>query len=230
MSFFTIHDGNIFKNFGTAQDHKRVSEGDKGKNTGGMGAYSPSRLINNELEKKILSRIIEPTLKGLSEQGTEYKGFLYTGLMIVKNEPYLIEYNVRMGDPECQTILPKLSTDLVNIFLACCDEKLHEINIEWSHKKSLCVVVCSKGYPDKFQKNVEIENLKNIKLNADEFLFHAGTSKKNSKMYAIGGRVLNFVSLSDDFASAKKSIINNINNLNWSGGFYRKDIGYKVIK
>ena len=230
MSFFTIHDGNIFKNFGTAQDHKRVLEGDKGKNTGGMGAYSPSRLINDELEKKILNKIIEPTLKGLSELGTEYKGFLYTGLMIVENEPYLIEYNVRMGDPECQTILPKLSTDLVNIFLACCDEKLHEINIEWSHKKSLCVVVCSKGYPDKFQKNVEIENLKNIKLNADEFLFHAGTSKKNSKMYATGGRVLNFVSLSDDFASAKKSIINNIYNLNWSGGFYRKDIGYKVIK
>jgi len=230
MSFFTIHDGNIFKNFGTAQDHKRVLEGDKGKNTGGMGAYSPSRLINDELEKKIISKIIEPTLKGLSELGTKYKGFLYTGLMIVENEPYLIEYNVRMGDPECQTILPKLSGDLVDIFLACCDEKLHEINIEWSNKKSLCIVICSKGYPDIFQKNVEIENLKNIKLNADEFLFHAGTSKKNTKMYATGGRVLNFVSLSDNFASAKKSIINNIDNLNWSGGFYRKDIGYKVIK
>ena len=120
MSFFTIHDGNVFKSFDTAQDHKRVLEGDKGKNTGGMGAYSPSRLINDELKNKIIKKIIEPTLKGLSELGTVYKGFLYTGLMIVKNEPYLIEYNVRMGDPECQTILPKLKTDLADIFLACC--------------------------------------------------------------------------------------------------------------
>ena len=112
MSFFTIHDGNVFKLFQTAQDHKRVLEGDKGKNTGGMGAYSPSRLINKELEKKIVEKIIKPTLKGLSEIGSKYKGFLYTGLMIVENEPYLIEYNVRMGDPECQTILPRIKNDL----------------------------------------------------------------------------------------------------------------------
>ena len=116
MSFFTIHDGKVFKNFQTAQDHKRVLEGDKGKNTGGMGAYSPSRLINKDLEEKIVNKIINPTLKGLSELGTNYKGFLYAGLMIVKNEPYLIEYNVRMGDPECQTILPKIKTDLIEIF------------------------------------------------------------------------------------------------------------------
>ena len=148
MSFFTIHDGKTFKNFGTAQDHKRALEGDKGKNTGGMGAYSPSRLFNDELEKKIIKKIIEPTLKGLKEMGTEYTGFLYTGLMIVNNEPYLIEYNVRMGDPECQTILPKLKTDLYDVFLACCNKKLEEINLEWSNKKSLCIVVCSKGYPE----------------------------------------------------------------------------------
>ena len=129
MSFFTVHDGKVFKNFQTAQDHKRVLEGDKGKNTGGMGAYSPSRLINKDLEEKIINKIINPTLKGLSELGTNYKGFLYAGLMIVKNEPYLIEYNVRMGDPECQTILPKIKTDLIEIFLACCDEKLNEITI-----------------------------------------------------------------------------------------------------
>ena len=113
MSYFIISDGTTIKSFETAQDHKRVLEGDKGKNTGGMGAYSPLRLISNDLEDKILSKIIKPTLKGLSELGTEYKGFLYAGLMIVENEPYLIEYNVRMGDPECQTILPKLKTDLV---------------------------------------------------------------------------------------------------------------------
>ena len=230
MSFFTINDGNIFKNFGSAQDHKRVLEGDKGKNTGGMGAYSPSRLLNSDLEKKIINKIIKPTLKGLSELGGEYKGFLYAGLMIVNNEPYLIEYNVRMGDPECQTILPKLKTDLVEIFLACCDKKLNEIDIEWSNKKSLCIVVCSKGYPDNFNKDIEIENLKNIKLDNNEYLFHAGTSKKNNKIYAIGGRVLNLVTISDDFNIARQTIIKNLNNLNWLGGFYRKDIGFKVIK
>ena len=229
MSFFTIHDGRTFKNFDTAQDHKRVLEGDRGKNTGGMGAYSPSRLINEDLKNKILDKIIKPTLKGLSELGTEYRGFLYTGLMIVKNEPYLIEYNVRMGDPECQTILPKLKTDLTDIFLACCEQKLSEINIEWINKKSLCVVVCSKGYPDTFKKNVEIENINNIHLNKDEFLFHAGTTKKNGKIFAVGGRVLNFISLSEDLKLARENIINNIKKLNWSKGFYRKDIGYKVI-
>jgi len=229
MSFFTVHDGKTFKNFDTAQDHKRVSEGDRGKNTGGMGAYSPSRLINEDLNNKILDKIIKPTLKGLSELGTEYKGFLYTGLMIVKNEPYLIEYNVRMGDPECQTILPKLKTDLTDIFLACCEQKLNEINIEWSNKKSLCVVVCSKGYPDTFEKIVEIENINNIHLNKDEFLFHAGTTEKNGKIFAVGGRVLNFISLSEDLKLARANIINNIKKLNWSKGFYRKDIGYKVI-
>ncbi len=230
MSFFIISDGINIKKFGTAQDHKRVLEGDKGKNTGGMGAYSPSRLINDELEKKIMKKIIDPTLKGLLELGSEYKGFLYAGLMIINNEPYLIEYNVRMGDPECQTILPKLETDLAEIFLACCDKKLDKINLNWSDKKSLCIVICSKGYPDKFEKDVEIKNLTNIQLGVYDYLFHAGTQKKNGKIYAIGGRVLNYVSLSDNFNEAKANILESINNLKWSGGFYRKDIGYKVIK
>ncbi len=230
MSFFTIHDGKVFKNFGTAQDHKRVLEGDKGKNTGGMGAYSPSRLINDNLEKKIINRIIKPTLKGLLNIGCDYKGFLYTGLMIVNNEPYLIEYNVRMGDPECQTILPKLKNDIIDVFLACCEKNLDRINLEWSNKKSLCVVVCSKGYPETFSKNILIENLDKIKLNNDEFLFHAGTCNNNNKIYATGGRVLNFVTLSAEFLDARKKILTHIKKLNWSGGFYRKDIGYKVIK
>ena len=195
-----------------------------------MGAYSPSRLINKDLETKIINKIIKPTLKGLSELNTEYKGFLYTGLMIVDDEPYLIEYNVRMGDPECQTIIPKLKTDLLDILLACCEEKLNETKIEWLNKKSLCIVVCSNGYPDSFKKNIEIENLNQILSDKDEFIFHAGTEKKNDKIYAVGGRVLNFVALSDDFKQAKEGIVNNIKKLNWSGGFYRRDIGHKVIK
>ena len=230
MSYFTVHDGKCFKSFNTAQDHKRVLEGDKGKNTGGMGAYSPSRLINDELEKKIINKIVKPTLQGLSELGTNYKGFLYTGLMIVDNEPYLIEYNVRMGDPECQTILPRLQTDISDIFLACCEEKLNDVNIKWSFKKSLCIVVCSNGYPDKYKKHIEIKNLDTINLNVNDFIFHAGTERKDDKLYSVGGRVLNFISISDSFAEAKENIIKNLNTLNWSEGFYRRDIGYKVIK
>ncbi len=230
MSYFTVHDGKCFKSFNTAQDHKRVLEGDKGKNTGGMGAYSPSRLINDELEKKIINKIVKPTLQGLSELGTNYKGFLYTGLMIVDNEPYLIEYNVRMGDPECQTILPRLQTDIYDIFLACCEEKLNDVNIKWSSKKSLCIVVCSNGYPDKYKKHIEIKNLDTINLNVNDFIFHAGTERKGDKLYSVGGRVLNFISISDSFAKAKENIIKNLNTLNWSEGFYRRDIGYKVIK
>ena len=229
MSYFIVSDGKTIKNFETAQDHKRVLEGDKGKNTGGMGAYSPSRLITKELEEKILNKIIHPTLLGLSKINSNYKGFLYAGLMIVKDEPYLIEYNVRMGDPECQTILPKLKTDLTDIFLACCDETLDKIDLNWSNKKSLCVVMCSKGYPDEFEKNVEIKNLDNLKLSDDEYVFHAGTLEKNKRLYAVGGRVLNFVVTSDNFSNSKNRILLNLEKLNWQGGFYRKDIGYKVI-
>ena len=229
MSYFIITDGKSIKKFETAQDHKRVLEGDLGKNTGGMGAYSPSRLINDELEKKIMSRIIEPTIKGLKEIGTNYKGFLYVGLMIIKGEPYLIEYNVRMGDPECQTILPKLNSDLLEIFLACCNETLNQYKIKWHNKKSLCVVVCSEGYPDNFNKNILINNLDKLKLDNNEYCYHAGTTKIKNEIYSSGGRVLNFVCLSESFLDARNKIYKLIKFLNWEDGFYRKDIGSKVI-
>ena len=229
MSYFIITDGKTIKNFETAQDHKRVLEGDLGKNTGGMGAYSPSRMINRELEKKILKKIINPTIDGLKEIGINYRGFLYAGLMIVKNEPYLIEYNVRMGDPECQTILPKLNSDLLEIFIACCNEELDKIEINWHNEKSLCVVLCSIGYPEKFKKNILIEHLPKIKMKKNEYCYHAGTMKNKDKIYATGGRVLSFVCLSKSFSNARFQIFNLIKSLKWTGGFFRKDIGYKVI-
>ena len=229
MSFFIVCDGKNFKIFKTAQDHKRVNEGDEGKNTGGMGAYSPSGLINDNLEKKILNKIILPTLRAIEEMGEKYKGFLYAGLMISNNEPFLIEYNVRMGDPECQTILPLLKTDLIDIFIACCDENLEKINIEWKNEKSLCIVLCSKGYPDKFTNNVKINNLNNLKLNNNDFIFHAGTKKDNNEIFSNGGRVLNFVSLSSTFKNSRERALKLINQLNWENGFFRKDIGFKII-
>ena len=194
-----------------------------------MGAYSPSRLINDKLEQKILDRIIRPTIKGLEELGTLYKGFLYAGLMIVDNEPFLIEYNVRMGDPECQTILPKLNSDLLDILLSCCNGSLNKIKIKWHDKKSLCVVLCSKGYPDKFEKNLPIKNIDKIKYGDNEHCFHAGTKIIKNEVCSMGGRVLNFVSLSDSFKESRKKIFKTIDLLNWENGFFRKDIGYKVI-
>ena len=229
MSFFIISDGETYFPFGTAQDHKRVFEGDKGKNTGGMGAYSPSRLENDELNNKIIKKIIKPTLKALKDLNTSFKGFLYAGLMIVKNEPFLIEYNVRMGDPECQTILPKLKTDFVKLINACVNKNLNSINLEWHHDKSLCIVLCSKGYPESYENNIEIQNLNKVKLNKNEFIFHAGTKKDKDKILSNGGRVLNFVIRSNNFKNNRETAIKLINKINWENGFFRKDIGYKVI-
>ena len=149
--------------------------------------------------------------------------------MIIENEPYLIEYNVRMGDPECQTILPRLKTDLIDLFLACSEKRLTDVDIQWTNKKSLCVVLCSNGYPETFKKNIEINNLNKIKTNLDDHIFHAGTIQKNKKILAVGGRVLNFVSLSTILIQQKK-YRKQFKKLNWSGGFYRKDIGHRVIE
>ena len=229
MSFFVICDGKNFQKFQTAQDHKRVFEGDKGKNTGGMGAYSPSGLINFNLEKKIIDKIIKPTLKAIKDLGENYKGFLYAGLMIKNNEPYLIEYNVRMGDPECQTILPLLKTDFLEVIKLCCDGKLDNLKIEWEDQKSLCVVLCSKGYPEKFQNNIKIDNLKKLNLDKNDYVFHAGTKKNNSDIFSNGGRVLNFVTISSSYKDSRDKVLKLINNLNWSNSFFRKDIGFKVI-
>ena len=229
MSFFILYDNNSFKIFNTAQDHKRVNEGDKGKNTGGMGAYSPSRLINSALEKKIINRIISPTLDYLKQKKGDYIGFLYTGLMIIDNEPFLIEYNVRMGDPECQTILPLLKNDFAELIESCIYRKLKNVTVEWQNKKSICIVLSSKGYPEKYKKNILIQNLEKFEIKDNSFIFHAGTKLLNNKFYSTGGRVVNFVSLSESFKSARDKSLDLIKKLNWENGYYRKDIGYKVI-
>ena len=229
MSFFIISDGKDYKMFGTAQDHKRVFEGDKGKNTGGMGAYSPSRLETDELNQKILKKIIEPTLRGLKDFNCEYKGFLYAGLMIINGEPFLIEYNVRMGDPECQTLLPKLKTDFFEIVKKCIDRNLEDLNIEWHEDKSICIVLCSKGYPDTYKNNIPI-NLEKLNLKENQYIFHAGTKVSDDVIVSNGGRVLNIVTRSKDFKSARENSLKILDEISWDNGFYRKDIGYKVIQ
>ena len=229
MSYFVISDGLCFKSFNTAQDHKRVGEGDTGKNTGGMGSYAPSKLINKNLEEKIINRIIKPTLRAIKDMDQMYNGFLYAGLMIKNDEPYLIEYNVRMGDPECQTILPLLKSDLLDLIIASCNNNLKEKNIEWFEKKSLCIVLCSKGYPESYKKNIDIPNLQKIRSSNNNFIYHAGTKISDNAILAVGGRVLNFVSISDNYLDSRNEAINQIEKLNWKNGFYRSDIGFKVI-
>jgi len=229
MSYFVICDGKNYKFIGSAQDHKRVGEGDTGKNTGGMGCYSPSRLLSPELSEKINKKIVEPTLKAIKDLGNRYIGFLYVGLMIKDKNPFLVEFNVRMGDPECQTIIPLLENDLTKLFLNCCLGKLNEEEVKLNNKRSVCIVLCSKGYPDKYDQNILIDGLSNLNLKKNEYIFHAGTKLENDQILSKGGRVLNFVSLSDDLKTSREELINLIARLNWGNGFFRKDIGYKVI-
>ena len=229
-SYFLIVDKNDFKFFGTAQDHKRLRENDKGPNTGGMGAYSPAPIVDKNIEKKIIDKIVKPTLNALKKKKKPYKGFLYVGLMIKKNEPYLIEFNVRMGDPECQVILPRLKTDLLKIIKNTISDKLKVTPINWKKDKCMTIVLCSKGYPGKYLKNKIIKNINKIKLKKNETIFHAGTRLQNNAVFSNGGRVLNFTSSGKNFLNVRKNILKLIKKLNWKNGFFRKDIGWKIIQ
>ena len=229
-SYFLIVDKKNYKFFGTAQDHKRVGENDKGPNTGGMGAYSPAPIINSTLEKKIIKKIVEPTLQALKKKKSPYKGFLYVGLMIVNNEPYLIEYNIRMGDPECQVILPRLETDFLKIIDKAINNNLKKLKIKWKKQKCMTIVLCSKGYPGNYKKNKNINNIDKIKLSKNDFIYHAGTKLENNKLLSNGGRVLNIISLGKSYLAIRKKIIKLIRKINWKAGFYRRDIGWRVIK
>ena len=230
LSYFIIVDKNSYQFFGSAQDHKRVGENDTGPNTGGMGAYSPAKLFNRDLEKKINHKIIEPTIDAMKKLGHPFQGFLYAGLMIRNNEPYLIEYNIRMGDPECQVLMMDLKTDLVKILDYATQNKMANLKIEWSKKKIITFVLCANGYPLAYVKNKEIKNLNNLKLNKNLQVFHAGTYEKDNKIYSNGGRVLNITSSAKSIDEARKKSLSFLKKLNWKDGFYRKDIGRKAIK
>ena len=229
LSYFIIVDENSYNFFGTAQDHKRVGEGDIGLNTGGMGAFSPAPFLTNKLEDKIKKKIIEPTLKAMKNLGEPYKGFLYVGLMIKDGEPYLIEYNIRMGDPECQVLMMRLETDLVEIIDCATRNELSNLEIKWSEKKSITIVLCAKGYPFNYIRDSEIKNLEKIKLDKNNQIFHASTYKKDNKFYSNGGRVLNITSSSKNLIEARNKSLINIKKIDWVDGFFRKDIAWRAI-
>ena len=194
-----------------------------------MGAYSPAPIITKSLEKKIIKKIIKPTLKFFRDKKKPFTGFLYAGLMIKNNEPYLIEYNVRMGDPECQVILPRLKNDLIKILDETTKNKLGKLKIKWKNDKCMTIVVCSKGYPGKYKKNKIINNLNNINLNENSYIYHAGTENYMENFLATGGRVLNVTSSGKSFFKIRKNIFKIIKKINWKDGFFRKDIGWRVI-
>ena len=230
LSYFAIVDKNSYHFFGSAQDHKRVGEGDVGLNTGGMGAYSPAKLLTSQLEEKIKKKIIEPTLMAMNKLGHPYKGFLYAGLMINKGEPYLIEYNVRMGDPECQVLMMRLETDLLEVIDCLTQNKLNNLKIKWNKNSCITIVLCAKGYPNNYIKNSEIKNLSSIISDKNNQIFHAGTYKKNNKIFSNGGRVLNITSVAENLSRARDQSLMNLKKINWTDGFFRKDIGWKAIK
>ena len=194
-----------------------------------MGAYSPAPIITKKLEKKIIYKIINPTLKALKVKQNPYNGFLYVGLMIKKNDPYLIEYNIRMGDPECQVILPRLKTDIVSIFKNAIKNKLRHTKVKWIKKKSMTIVICADGYPGSYRKNIKIKNIDKLKSSKTNFVYHAGTKIFKNELRSNGGRILNLTSVGNSFLKIRNNIILNIKRLNLKNVFYRKDIGWKVI-
>jgi phosphoribosylamine--glycine ligase len=228
-SYFILSDGKNYKFFGTAQDHKRIGEGDTGPNTGGMGAYSPSNIITNKVEEKIKKEIIEPTLKGLKILGCPFVGILYAGLIIKDDQPKLIEYNIRLGDPECQVLMMRLKTDLLKIITACKKKQINKLAIIWSNKKAITIVASSKGYPNKQSKVTEIKNAKKILLNNNQYLFHASTFNKNNRIFTSGGRVLNATTINKNLRSARNTCINMLKKINWKDKYFRKDIGWRAI-
>jgi len=229
-SFFALCDGTHAIPFGTAQDHKRVFDGDQGPNTGGMGAYSPAAVLTPELQARVMSEIIEPTLRGMASRGMPYKGILYAGLMLTKDGPQLIEYNARLGDPETQVLLPRLDSDLVEAFLAACEGRLDAVSLQWSDRAALTVVMAANGYPGTVEKGSEIRGLDKADELDGVIVFHAGTKQDGDRIVANGGRVLNVTALGRTITEAQAKAYEAVSRIDWPEGFCRRDIGWRAVE
>ena len=225
MSCFVIFDGKNYITLPYAKDYKRIGEGDVGLNTGGMGSISPVPFINTDLDEKIHQKIIKPTINGIINEKINYQGFIFIGLINVDNEPYVIEYNVRMGDPETQVVLPRIENDFLEIMLAIKNQTLDKINLKINPDHFSNVVLASKGYPEKYEKGFDITGLNNV---VDSIIFQAGTSLTANKTTTNGGRVLSVVSRDKTFQRALKKSYNNIEKINFEGKTFRKDIGFDL--
>jgi len=225
MSCFVLFDGKNYKVLPYAKDYKKIYEGDKGLNTGGMGSVSPVSFLDNKLKNRIKTEVIEPTIYGLLNEDINYVGFIFIGLINVNGQPKVIEYNVRMGDPETQVVLPRIKNDFVDILTACCNQTLDKINLELDSQYLVNVVLASKGYPESYQKGYEITGLGDVR---DSIVFHAGTVLENDKVLSNGGRVLSIVSKGKTMDEALNKSYENIDKINFSGKTYRRDIGFDL--
>jgi phosphoribosylamine--glycine ligase len=228
-SFFCLCDGETALPLSTAQDHKRVGEGDSGPNTGGMGAYSPAPVMTEEMVARTMREIIEPTLAGMKARGTPFKGVLYAGLMITAKGPELIEYNVRFGDPECQVLMMRLKDDILLLMKAAADGRLKTMSARWHDEAALTVVMAAKGYPGAYEKGTPITGVAQADALENVKVFHAGTASKEGGIVSAGGRVLNVTARGQDVAAAQARAYEAIGRIDWPGGFYRADIGWRAI-
>lgn len=230
VSFFALTDGREAIEFGSAQDHKRAYDGDKGPNTGGMGTYSPAPIMSDALRRQVMDEIIHPTVRAMAKEGMPYKGVLFAGLMITKSGPKLIEYNVRFGDPETQSLMMRLDSDIVPALLACVHGDLDKVEIRFKSQAALCVVMAAKGYPGDYKKGSVIKGLDAAAGFANVKVFHAGTQLKDGNMTAIGGRALGVTVLADTIQAAQQLAYNAVDAIDWPEGFCRRDIGSKAIR
>ena len=227
VSFFCLCDGKNLMALASAQDHKRVGDGDTGPNTGGMGAYSPAPAMTAELAERTMREIIEPTARGMAAEGMPFTGVFFAGLMITAKGPELIEYNVRFGDPECQVLMMRLKSDLLELLLATAEGRLDQVSADWRDDAALTIVMASKGYPGSYEKNTPIRHLPDP--GADARIFHAGTAIRDGQLVATGGRVLNVTAFGANVTEAQKRAYAMAGNVAWDNGFCRKDIGWRAV-
>jgi len=230
VSFFALGDGETAIEFGYAQDHKRAYDGDKGPNTGGMGAFSPPPIMTDALRRTVMQAIILPTMSAMKKEGCPFKGVLFAGLMLTKQGPKLLEYNARFGDPETQSLMMRFDGDLYQVLLACAQGKLDKTKLSFSKKAAVCVVMAAKGYPGNYEKGSEIKGLDKAGKIDDVKIFHAGTEKRGNTIVAVGGRVLGVTALGDTIAGAQKKAYQAVDSIEWPKGFCRRDIGWRAIK
>lgn len=229
VSFFALCDGVNALPLASAQDHKRAFDGDLGPNTGGMGAYSPAPALTNDLERRVMAEIIAPTLAAMAARGAPFRGILYAGLMLTREGPQLIEYNVRFGDPEAQVLIPRLRSDLLTALIAAADGALRSLDLRWREEAALCVVMAAKGYPGTVENGSEIRGLEAAASLDDVLVFHAGTRREGDRILAHGGRVLGVTALGRTLAAAQAKAYSAVDTIDWPGGFCRRDIGWRAL-
>ncbi|AOZ69826.1 phosphoribosylamine--glycine ligase [Rhodobacter xanthinilyticus] len=228
-SFFILSDGKDVLPVGTAQDHKRVGDGDTGPNTGGMGAYSPAPVLSGAIQEQVLAEIVRPTVAEMARRGTPFQGVLYAGLMIKDGRARLVEYNVRFGDPECQVLMLRLGAQALDLLIACAEGRLGEVRAQWAEDHALTVVMAARGYPGAYRKGTPIDGLEDLAEDSNHMVFHAGTARQDGVLVATGGRVLNVTARGATLKEAQTRAYDMVDAIDWPEGFCRRDIGWRAL-